>query len=152
MRHDLGPYAIAAAMLLLGCGEQRGSIELRTATETIARCETAAITELSPSPGGWAFKCNDGSSVYVIYETNDTPAKGTIEAIDVNRGTGERLSLLPAYRASEVDDAECPSASALGAKVGGEPLLAGLRGLATGTRAVEMARPCGTLEIVVGIE
>jgi hypothetical protein len=97
MRSDLGLLSIAViAVSLLGCGEQRASIELRTKAETIVRCDDAAVSELSPSPGGWAFGCGDGSSVYVIYETDDTPAKGTIEVIEAQRGKGERLSLLPA--------------------------------------------------------
>ena len=64
-------------LLLVGCAkDQAVSIELRRDGEQLLQCESATVSELTPKPGGWAYKCQGGGSVYVIYETDEGPAKG----------------------------------------------------------------------------
>lgn len=133
------------AVALLGCGEPRAAIELRFDGEVLFQCDDASVSELTPKPGGWAFKCGDGSSAYFIYETADTPAKGTIETITITpKGGAEQQPDLRVL--ADAATSECPSAKA---DRGGEPFPTAGRGPKPGTYTIALAQPCGPLEVVI---
>ncbi len=140
MRSRITFLLIAAA--LLGCGEPRAGIELRFDGEVKYQCDDASVSELTPKPGGWAFKCGDGSSAYFVYETADTPAKGTIETITITPKDG---AAQPDLRVLADEAAgECPSAKA---DRGADAFPT--RGPKTGTYTIALAQPCGPLEVVI---
>jgi hypothetical protein len=139
---------VVLALFSLACAEARAGIEVVSKGETLYRCDDAAVSELSPKAGGWAFKCGDGSSVYFVYETNETAAKGTIERITINFGADSKREALELYAIAdpEADPSECPNARS---DRGPEPLPTRLGRVAAGTHVLELARPCEQLEVRV---
>jgi hypothetical protein len=135
---------VAGAML--GCGEPRSAIEVHFGGEKIYACEDAGVSELTPKPGGWAFKCRDGSSIYFVYETEDTPAKGTIERVTIDRAKGDEHPLTELWSIADEGGGECPSAKA---DRGADAFPTGGRGVKAGSYTLAMAQPCGALEVVV---
>jgi hypothetical protein len=133
------------AVVLLGCGEPRAGIEVRFDDEVLFQCDDASVSELTPKAGGWAFKCGDGSSVYFVYETADTPAKGTIETITITPVEGSSKSTDLRVVADE-PGIDCPSAKA---DRGADAFPTGTRGPKPGSYTMALARPCGALEVVV---
>jgi hypothetical protein len=143
-RHTFTLALLAAA--LLGCGEPRSAIEVRFGGEKLYACDDASVSELTPKPGGWAFKCGDGSSVYFVYETEDTPAKGTIETVTITPVKGTEQVLTDLRSIADEPGVDCPSAKA---DRGADAFPAGGRGVKAGSYTLAMARPCGSLEVVV---
>jgi hypothetical protein len=132
------------AMALLGCTEKPiTEIKVRFDGEELFVCHRAEVSELTPTPGGWAFKCDDGSSVYFVYETADTPAKGTIETITITPVEAPQVSDLHVMAAPGID---CSSAKA---DRGADAFPTGPRGPKPGRYTMALAKPCGTLEVVI---
>jgi hypothetical protein len=145
MRFDL----LALPLLVvssLGCGEPRATIDVRFNDAPLYRCEGAEVSALTPKPGGWAFKCDDGSNIYFVYETSDTPAKGTIETITIQprdkSGPQPRAMLLVGDESTR----DCPNGET---ERGGEPFPTGLRGVEGGSYTFDLVEPCGKLEVVI---
>jgi hypothetical protein len=134
------------AAALLGCGEQRSAIEVHLRGEKIYACDDAIVSELTPKPGGWAFKCRDASSIYFVYETEDTPAKGTIERVTIMRAKGDENPLTELRSIADEPGVVCPSANA---DRGADALPTGGRGVKAGSYTLAMASPCGPLEVIV---
>lgn len=143
MRSRVASLLIATA--LLGCSEPRAAIEVRLDGEVLFECADASVSELTPKPGGWAFKCGDGSSVYFVYETTDTPAKGTIETITITpvEGGSKPTDL---HVLADKPGIDCPSAKA---ERGADAFPAGRRGPKPGSYTMALAQPCGSLEVVI---
>lgn len=139
-----------SAFILLGvtgCGEQHASITVKLDGKQIYTCAKAAVSELTPTPGGWAFKCDDGgTSVYLEYETEDTPAKGTIETILVKKPY--TATMLPAYHAT-LHGIDCASAKAAAKDRGPAALETSWGGIESTTFKVPLAQPCGELEVAI---
>ena len=139
---------VILAFVSLACGEARAGIEVVSKGETLYRCDDAAVSELNPKPGGWSFECGDGSSIYFIYETDATAAKGTIERVTINFGAESKREALELYAIAspEADSSACPNARS---DRGPEPLPTRLGRVAAGTHVLELARPCDQLEVRV---
>lgn len=139
---------VVLALFSLACGDARAGIEVVSKGETLYRCDDAAVSELSPKDGGWAFKCGDGSSVYFIYETNETAAKGTVEQVSITFGPESKREALELYAITdpEADPRTCPNARS---DRGPEPLPTRLGRVAAGTHVLQLARPCDQLEVRV---
>jgi hypothetical protein len=131
---------------LLGCGEPRAAIEMRFDGEVVYECDDANLSELSPKPGGWAFQCGDGSSVYVVYETDDTPAKGTIESITIRPKEGATQTPTDLHALADEPGIDCPSAKP---DRGPDAFPTTTRGPKPGTYTLALVRPCGALEVVI---
>ncbi len=139
------PPAVLIAPLLLGACSSPStvSVELRRDGELVYTCDAASVSELDPKPGGWAFKCGP-SSLYVMYDTGEGPAKGTIKTVELTQ-EGGRTEFRAGYL---VPDSGCENAEAGEA---GPAALPSKRGaVAKGTHAIAMAEPCAKLELVVG--
>jgi hypothetical protein len=119
------------------------TIEVRFDGDVLLVCHDVEVSELTPEPGGWAFKCDDGSSVYFVYETADTPAKGTIETITITPVEAPQVSDLHVIAAPGI---HCPSAKA---DRGADAFPIGSRGPKPGSYTIALAKPCGTLEVVI---
>jgi hypothetical protein len=139
---------VVLALFSLACADARAGIEIISKGETLYRCDDAAVSELSPKAGGWAFKCGDGSSVYFVYETNETAAKGTIERVTINFGAESKREALELYAIvdPDADPSACPNARS---ESGPEPLPTRLGRVAAGTHTLQLARPCDQLEVRV---
>lgn len=139
---------VVLALFSLACAEARAGIEVVVGGEPLYRCDDAKVTELSPKAGGWAFKCDDGSSVYFVYETNETAAKGTIERVTINFGAESKREALELYGIAdpEADPSVCPNARS---DRGPEALPTRLGRVAAGTHVLELAQPCSQLEVRV---
>jgi hypothetical protein len=132
------------AVATIGCGEPRAAIEARIDGKRIYGCDDAGVFELTPKPGGWKFACGDGSVIDFFYETDDTPAKGTIETITIQPSEGPKPRDMQLVGTKNTFD--CPNGDA---ERGGEPFPTAGRGVEAGTYTFELLDPCERLEVVI---
>jgi hypothetical protein len=133
---------LACLVSLVACGEPKASIALEYGGETIYSCDDATVSELNPAPGGWAFKCSGGGSVYFIYETGESPRKGKLKRIDITLANGENRDVAPAQGEPT---AECERALA-----GIDVFPTSGRAVEPGEYAIDVVQPCGSLTVTVG--
>ncbi|MBT9558635.1 MAG: hypothetical protein IV100_21575 [Myxococcales bacterium] len=134
----------AALSLAPGCkGRGQVTVELSFDGKVLTTCKASGLDALNPEGGGYAYRCDGGTSLYVIQDTSVSKDQ-SIVSINFPDGATTR-HLKPAVFASTRGTIDCPSAKAL-ARTTGEP---SIPPATPGTWTLQMADPCGPVTFTV---